>query len=111
MKQLTTSGSCTTNRAREKELLLAASSESKRLKGPQFTNKTNPALMLADPFEAILAPDGPDIKFMRIESSGYIDGLNEALRDRLLAIPNRNEDMRPWRGMFETERHHVVTVS
>ena len=58
-----------------------------------------------------LAAGGPSIEFIRVEPGAYIDGLNDALRDRIIAIPNRSNDLARWRDMLEVHRRNRVTVS
>ena len=54
---------------------------------------------------------GPTIEFIRVEPGSYIDGLSAALRDRIIAIPNRNNDLARWHDMLEVHRQNRVTVS
>lgn len=53
---------------------------------------------------------GQTLQFKRIPASHYLDGCSLELRERLLSVPNRNGDLRRWEGMFEINRHDVVTV-
>jgi len=54
--------------------------------------------------------EGQALRFRRIASSHYLDGCSEELKQRLLAAPNRANDLRRWENMFETSRRDVVTV-
>lgn len=54
--------------------------------------------------------EGLDLRFHRIESGRFIDGLTPELKNRLLDVENRNGDLRRWEDMLDTERRDEVTI-
>jgi formylglycine-generating enzyme len=54
--------------------------------------------------------DGQTLRFLRVKSSYYTDGFTAELRDQLMQVPNRAQDLRRWENMFEVERRDRVTV-
>ncbi|MAG36757.1 MAG: hypothetical protein CL878_11030 [Dehalococcoidia bacterium] len=97
--------------SRDDYLRAAAFYETTRLQSLPVATQNDAALFSDDHFAVPLAAGGPTIKFIRVEPSSYIDRLNEALRDQIIAIPNRNNDMARWRDMLEVHRQNRVTVS
>ena len=97
--------------SRDEYLRAAALYESTRLRSLARSDRNAAALCSQDRFAVDLAAGGPTIEFIRVEPAAYIDGLNEALRDRIIAIPNRSNDLTRWRDMLEVHRQNRVTVS
>ena len=97
--------------SRDEYLLAAARDETARLQSLPRSDRNAAALRSQDRFAVDLAAGGPTVEFIRVEPGSYIDGLNAALRDRIIAIPNRNNDLARWRDMLEVHRQNRVTVS
>ena len=53
---------------------------------------------------------GLNIRFRRINSSRFIDGITPELKNRLLDVQNRNGDLRRWEDMLDSERRDEVTI-
>ena len=97
--------------SRDEYLRAAARYETARLRSLPRSDRNAAALCSQDRFAVDLAAGGPTVEFIRVEPGAYIDGLNEALRDRIIAIPNRSNDLARWRDMLEVHRQNRVTVS
>ncbi|MGH8017666.1 MAG: SnoaL-like domain-containing protein, partial [Opitutaceae bacterium] len=50
------------------------------------------------------------LRFRRVPAGAYIDGIRPELKERVLSVPNRRDDMRRWEGMFESDRRDRVSV-
>ncbi len=51
-----------------------------------------------------------NLRFHRINSGQFIDGITPELKNRLLDVENRNGDLRRWEDMFETNRRDEVAL-
>ncbi|MDE2992570.1 MAG: SUMF1/EgtB/PvdO family nonheme iron enzyme [Chloroflexota bacterium] len=97
--------------SRDEYLRAAARHETARLRSLPRSDGNAAAFRSQERFAVHLAAGGPTIEFIRVEPGSYIDGLNAALRDRIIAIPNRSNDLAQWRDMLEVHRQNRVTVS
>ena len=102
---------CDADTSRDEYLRGAARDETARLRRLPRSDRNSAALCAEERFAVELAVGSPIIEFIRVEPASYIDGLNEALRDRIIAIPNRSNDLARWRDMLEVHRQNRVTVS
>lgn len=66
--------------------------------------------VFARPDFVVELADGVSLRFRQIRSSHYIDGFTPELRDRIMEVPNRADDLRRWENMFEVARRDKVTV-
>ena len=101
---------CDADTSRDEYLRGAARDETARLRRLPRSDRNSAALCAEERFAVELAVGGPIIEFIRVEPASYIDGLNETLRDRIIAIPNRSNDLARWRDMLEVHRQNRVTV-
>jgi formylglycine-generating enzyme required for sulfatase activity len=51
-----------------------------------------------------------ELRFRRVESGRYIDGITPDLKNRMLDVENRNGDLRRWEDMLDTERRDKVSI-
>ena len=100
-----------TDTSRDEYLRAAARYETARLRRLSHSDRNAAALCAEDRFAVELAAGGPSIEFIRVAPGAYIDGLNETLRARIIAIPNRSNDLARWRDMLAVQRQNRVTVS
>jgi len=100
--------------SRDEFLRTAAAFEMARLRSLPFSDENAAALFPQAQFEVPIGPTGtgtPSIRFVRVDPSHYVDGLSEPLRDEVLAIGNRNEDVIRWREMLEVHRRNRVEIT
>lgn len=54
--------------------------------------------------------DGLELRFHRVEGVSFIQGITPQLKDNLLDIENRNDDLRRWEDMLDTKRREEVSL-
>ncbi len=96
--------------SREALLQRAAAFETERLRSRPWSYDGEDAFFSKEGTVSINLGPGLDLRFRRVESGQYIDGITTELKNRILDVPNRNGDLRRWESMFETERRDAVTL-
>lgn len=91
------------------ELREAARLEAAGLELSSAGHGRQPAHYSEREFAVEVAPGLP-LRFVHITASHYTDGCTTALRDALLAVPNRAGDLQRWADMFEVNRRDRVIV-
>ncbi len=87
----------------------AAAFETERLRAAPMRHDREDEFFTRPDFTVELAPR-VSLRFVRVESSHYVDGFTPELRDKIVGVPNRANDLRRWVDMFEVDRRDKVTV-
>lgn len=95
--------------SRSSYLAFAAAFETTRLRSlPQRADRETD--FFARPEFSVELAEGVELRFVKIPSSHFLDGFTPELRDQLMGVTNRANDLRRWQGMFEVDRRDRVTI-
>lgn len=83
--------------------------EALRLSTLPFSSSREGELLRGESFVAEVG-GGESLRFIRVEPSSYVDGLDEETRERIIRVPNRNNDVARWKGQLEVHRRNRVEV-
>tara|TARA_B100001123_G_scaffold449288_1_gene613966 strand:- start:406 stop:2457 length:2052 start_codon:yes stop_codon:yes gene_type:complete len=96
--------------SRDEFLQVTANFETERLRAvPWRFDRENKYFSNAESFSVPLSK-GLEIRFRRVRSGRFIDGITPELKNQILDIENRNGDLRRWEDMLDAERRDEVSI-